>query len=313
MSVAGHSPPPFFRRGPAPLAQLTAFVLVSLALIVADVRFDALPQVRALGGTALSPVQHLIAFPSHMVREIGRYFTSLTSALNENRELRQARVEAARLLLRQHYLEDENLRLRRLLDLRDQLGAEGRVADILFAARDPFSRRVVIDKGAQQGIVEGRAVIDADGVIGQVVRTYPLTAEVALLTDTNQAIPVRIARSGLRAVLFGAGSNRLELRFLAANADVQPGDLVETSGLDGVYLPGLPVAKVIGRDDGGDFAFARVLCSPVAGIESQGMVMVLDPPPPAPERPAGFEPVTPRNIPGERARSDANRSTRRTP
>ena len=295
MSVAGHSPPPFFRRGPAPLAQLAAYALLSIALIVADVRFDALQQVRTVSGIALSPIQQVIAFPTQVVERIATYFTRLTSALDALRASEREQLEAGPLLLRQRYLEDENQRLRNLLDLRQYLGVQGRVATVLFVARDAFSRHVIVDKGSSDGINNGDAVIDADGVIGQVVRTYPLTAEVALLTDSNQAIPVRIARNGLRAVLFGAGDGRLELRYLAANADVQANDLVETSGLDGVYLPGLPVARVIGRDDKGDYSFARVLCTPVSGIESQTTVMIVPPPAIAIKRPEGFESVTARN------------------
>ncbi len=289
MSVAGHTPPPFFRRGPAPLAQLTVFVLVALALIVADVRFDALQQVRRAAGVVLSPVQQALAFPASATQRLAEYFTLLSTALTQMRDLQREQAEAAPRLLREGHLEDENRRLRALLDLRERLPVTGRVAEVLYAARDPFSRHVIIDKGSQHGIGEGNAVIDAGGVVGQVVRVFPLTAEVALLTDSNHAIPVQVERNGLRAVLFGAGAGRLELRYLAANADVVPGDRIITSGLDNVYLSGLPVASVLGRDNDSAHAFARVLCEPLAGVETQGMVMVLPPPPDKPASPEGFE------------------------
>jgi rod shape-determining protein MreC len=152
---------------------------------------------------------------------------------------------------------------------------EGRIAEILYAARDPFSRRVIIDKGSQQGIAPGQAVVDDIGVIGQVARVFPLTSEVLLLTDKEQAIPVAVQRNGLRAVLAGAGAGMMELRFLAANAEVQVGDILVTSGLDGVYLPGLPVARVVKIDRDASFSFARIICTPLAGVERHGLALVL--------------------------------------
>jgi len=191
--------------------------------------------------------------------------------------LRQQRLEASKLLLRQRYLEEENRRLRELVDMRASLPVKGRLAEIIYAARDPFVHRVFIDKGLQQGIKAGQVVVDEQGVMGQVVRSFPLTAEVSLLTDKQQAIPVVVQRTGLRAILSGTGNGTLEVQFLASSVDVQVGDYLVTSGLDGVYLPGLPVAKVskVQRDDA--YAFARIFCEPVASIESHSLVLVLAP------------------------------------
>jgi rod shape-determining protein MreC len=169
----------------------------------------------------------------------------------------------------------ENQRLRALLDMKARQPAEGHVAQIVFAARDPFARKVIIDLGSQGGIVPGGAVVDSIGVVGQVTRVYPLASEVTLLTDKDQAIPVQVLRNGLRAVLFGAGAGALELRFLAANADVQAGDVLVTSGLDGIYLPGLPVAKVTRVDHDAAYTFAHILCQPIAAVDSAGQVLVL--------------------------------------
>jgi rod shape-determining protein MreC len=167
------------------------------------------------------------------------------------------------------------MRLRALLDMRARQPVEGRIAEILYAARDPFSRRVIIDKGIQHGISAGQAVVDDIGVIGQVARVFPLTSEVLLLTDKDQAIPVEVQRNGLRAVLAGAGAGMMELRFLAANAEIQVGDILVTSGLDGVYLPGLPVAKVARIDRDSAYSFARITCAPLAGVERHGLALVL--------------------------------------
>ncbi len=290
MSVVGHQPPPFFKRGPAPLARLAFFLAISLALLVTDLRFRTLEWLRLGVATAIYPLQQAGEMPVEMIGGLGSYFTSLEALKKENADLRHRQLATANLLLRQEHLELENTRLRALLDMKARQPAEGRVAEILYAARDPFSRRVIIDKGLQQGIAAGQAVVDEAGVIGQVTRAFPLTSEVTLLTDKDQAIPVEVLRNGLRAVLAGAGAGALELRFLAANADVQVGDTLVTSGLDGIYLPGLPVAKVARVDRGTTYAFARILCEPLAGVERHGEVLVLGkrimPVPPPDEAPA---------------------------
>lgn len=282
--VVGHNPPPFFKRGPAPLARLSFFVALSLVLLVADLRYATLEWARLAIATALWPLQRAGQAPAEAVERTGNYFSSLTSLKAENDALRKRHLAVANLLLRQQHLEQENMRLRALLDMRESQSAKGHVAEILFAARDPFSRRVIIDRGSQDGLERGQVVIDDIGVVGQLTRVFPLMSEVTLLTDKDQAIPIQIQRNGLRAVLFGAGAGGLDLRYLAANADVEVGDMLVTSGLDDVYLPGFPVARVAHIDRDNSYAFARIQCEPLAGVERYGHVLVLDKknPPPVP-------------------------------
>ena len=275
MSVVGHAPPPFFKRGPAPLVRLAFFVTLSLVLLVADLRFHTLEWARLAVATVAWPLQRVTGMPIDAAGDFGAYLSRQSTLLRENEELRRRQLGTANLLLRQDHLEQENKRLRALLDMRTRQPVEGRIAEILYAARDPFSRRVIIDKGSQQGIAPGQAVVDDIGVIGQVTRVFPLTSEVLLLTDKDQAIPVAVQRNGLRAVLAGAGAGMMELRFLAANAEVQVGDILVTSGLDGVYLPGLPVARVAKIDRDSSHSFARITCVPLAGVERHGLALVL--------------------------------------
>jgi rod shape-determining protein MreC len=277
MSVVGHSPPPFFKRGVAPLARLAIFVALSLFLLIVDLRFRTLDMLRATIATAIYPLQQLAYRPVEFLGGAGQYFSSLATLQGENNELRERQLATANQLLRQEHLELENRRLRELLDMRERQPAKGQVADVLYAARDPFSRRVIIDKGMQHDISGGQIVVDDLGVVGQVTRVFPLISEVTLLTDKNQAIPVQVQRSGLRAVLAGAGAGQMELRFLATNAEVEVGDVLVTSGLDGVYLPGLPVAKVVKIDRDAAYTFAHILCEPLAGVERNGQVLVLAP------------------------------------
>lgn len=304
MSSVGHVPPPFFKRGPAPLARLIFFVSLSVVLLVADLRFHALESVRMATSTLTYPLQRLAYLPIEAASGVGKYFTTLTTLHRENDVLRRQQLEVANKLLRQRYLEDENRRLRALLDMRAQQPVKGMVADIQYAARDPFSRRVVIGKGSQDGIQPGEAVVDEVGVIGQVTRVFPLMSEVTLVTDKNQAVPVEVQRNGLRAILAGAGSNGLELRFLASNAEVQVGDILITSGLDGIYQRGLPVAKVVAIERDTSFRFARIRCEPLAGVERHGQVLVLSTAPKLPELPEDLtrkaEPSKGRNIMGPR-------------
>lgn len=283
-SVTGYAPPPFFKRGPAPLVRLVFFSALSIALLVADLRFHTLEWTRLVIATVGWPLQRAASLPLDVAGEAGAYFVRLSTLQKENAALHRQQLEAAKLLLRQRHLEEENRRLRTLLDMRDQQPVRGQLAEIIYAARDPFSRRVVIDRGLRHGIQAGQVVVDERGVIGQVARSFLLTAEVLLLTDKQQAIPVQVQRNGLRAVLAGAGGGRMEMRFTAANADVQVGDILVTSGLDGIYLPGLPVAKVAKMDRDNASAFARIVCAPLAGIEHHSLVLVLEPRSPLPPR-----------------------------
>ena len=288
MSLVGHQPPPIFRRGPAPLVRLLIFVSLCLAMLVADLRFRYLEVLRQGMSVATYPLQMAAATPADFVRNASVYFATLIQVQIDNADLRRKQLDAAEQLLRFDQLERENAQLRGLLEMSQRIGVRSVAADVLYDAPDPFARKVILDRGAQQGIEPGLAVVDAQGVLGQVTRVYPIQSEVTLLTDRNQAIPVKVVRNGLRGVLFGVGQGRLELRFVLASADVQPGDQLVTSGLDGVFLPGLPVA-VVGTVDREADAFARIACTPLAGVERSTQVLVIGrevlPPPPPPQEP----------------------------
>ncbi len=275
MPVVGHQPPAFFKRGPAPLARLAFFVILSLSLLVLDLRFHYLERVRQGVAIVIYPLQRAAYVPAELLDRVGGYFNSLSSLQEDNARLKRKELEAANWLLRQQHLELENQRLRRLLDMKERQPVAAVLAEILYAANDPFTRRIIVDKGTQHGVAAGQAVVDESGLIGQVTRAYPLQSEATLITDKNQAVPVQIVRNGLRAVLFGAGGGQLELRFLAANADVVPGDLVVTSGLDAIYQAGLPVAKVTHIDRNAAYTFASILCEPAAGVEKHDQVLIL--------------------------------------
>ena len=256
-----HQPPPFFKRGPAPLARLTFYAALSLALIFVDSRFQTLELLRQGLSLFTHPIQQAAHAPVEALQNVGSYFSAISRFQDENARLKRAQLDVAETRLRTQHLEVENERLRKLLDVKSRLKANGRVTQILYAARDPFSRRVIADKGQQDNIIPGQPVVDDAGVVGQVTRVFPFVSEITLITDKEQAVPVQVVRNGLRSVVFGLGNGQLELRFMPANADVQIGDLLVTSGLDGIWLPGLPVAKVVSIERDTSYSFARIYLS----------------------------------------------------
>ncbi|MCK9259023.1 MAG: rod shape-determining protein MreC [Azoarcus sp.] len=292
MTFAGHQPPPIFNRGPAPLVRLLLFVSLCLMILVADLRFRYLEVLRQGLSVATYPLQMAAATPADFVRNASVYFATLVRVQLENADLRRKQLGSGERLLRFELLERENAQLRSLLEMSRRVGVRSIAADILYDAPDPFARKVILDRGAQQGVEPGLAVVDAAGVLGQVTRVYPIQSEVTLLTDRNQAIPVQVLRNGLRGVLFGIGQGRLEVRFVIATADIQAGDTLVTSGLDGVFVPGLPVAEIESVDRESD-AFARIMCRPLAGVERSAQVLVLGRQVLPPPRPADEDAVPP--------------------
>lgn len=264
---------------------MTFYLALSLALFVIDLRLQSLDPLRRLVAAVTDPVQRVAQMPGGLVDHARGYLRGLDDLLSENAQLKQTQLRLAPDLARLEHLETENDRLRKLLAVKEREKAQGEVAQIMYTARDPFSHRVVIDKGQQSGITAGQPAIDEAGVVGQVTRVFPFSAEITLITDKDQAVPVQVVRSGQRSVVFGLGGGQLELRYLPANADIKEGDLLVTSGLDGIFLPGFPVARVSSIERENSYAFARIRCEPLAAVENFGEVLVLAARQPLPPRP----------------------------
>ena len=271
-----HSPPPFFNRGPAPLVRLAFFASLSFALLVLDARFRYTEGLRSVLALAAYPLQVVANLPAALGERVSAHFVSQAQLREENAELRAKVLETSLGAQRYEAARAEAGQLRRLIGAGERLPLKSQPAEIVYGGRDPYSRKVVIDKGSQNGVRAGSPVLDESGVIGQVTRAHALASEVTLLTDKDQAIPVQVVRNGLRAVAFGAGSSgMLELRFMAANAEIQNGDRLVTSGIDGTYPPGIPVATVARIERDAAYAFARIVCQPAAGVEGGRYVLVL--------------------------------------
>jgi rod shape-determining protein MreC len=271
-----HSPPPFFKRGPAPLVRLFFFATLSLALLVLDARFRYAETLRSGLALVAYPLQRIATAPFELAAQVGGYFTLQSRLIEENERLRSKALAYSQDAQRLQATEAEAAQLRRLIGAAEQVPVKSAPAEILYSTRDPYAHKVFIDRGARSGVRPGSPVADEGGVVGQVTRVHPLVSEVTLLTDPNQAIPVRIVRNGLRAVAFGAGaSGMLELRFMAANAEIQNGDRLVTSGIDGTYPPGLHVATVVRIERDAEHSFARIVCKPAAGVDRGRFVLVL--------------------------------------
>ena len=282
------TPPPIFRQGLSALTKLALCSALAVFLMVADARFELTQPLRALLATALHPVQRALLVPVALWERSDDYAGGLQAALASEAAARRALAVQAERAIRVEQLLSENERLRELLDLRASFTVKSQAAEVLYESTDPYSRKVVIDRGQTQGLVAGSPVITEAGVIGQLTRLYPLSSEVTLLVDKDAAVPVLNVRTGSRSVALGSASgDGLELRFMAGNADVQVGDELQTSGIDGVYPPGLPVARVVDVDRKSQAGFARIRLLPVASPDAVRHVLVLEPiglqqPPPIP-------------------------------
>jgi rod shape-determining protein MreC len=288
-----YSPPPLFKQGPSALARLIFFVALSFALLISDARFKTLEVVRGVLGAGLYPLQRAALVPRDLFMGAADFAVTGATLRADNTQLHARNLQLSQQANEAATLAAENAHLRALLQLSQQIGAQTTPAEIQYDTRDPFTQKVVIGRGSQQNIQNGSPVVSEDGVIGQVTRVFPMQSEVTLLTDKDQAVPVEIVRTGLRSVIYGTPQGALlDLRFVPISADVQAGDELVTSGLDGVYPEGLPVAKVLRVDKQADTAFARVVCAPVATVRGAHQVLVLHYVSQVPPRPEDLEPAS---------------------
>ncbi|MES2535351.1 MAG: rod shape-determining protein MreC [Pseudomonadota bacterium] len=271
-----YSPPPLFKQGASARVKVVFFALIAIVLLVVDARMRALPPIRQVVGNMLYPLQAVALMPRDAIFAVGDYFLTLSTLQKENKLLKRERVENAQQMQQAQQLLAENTQLRKLLGAAERLPIKSVLSEILYDTRDSFTRKIVMDRGARHGVALGQPVIDDIGVVGQVTRVFALTSEVTLLTDRDQAISVQVLRSGVRSVAYGGGqSGVLDLRFMAANADIQKGDVLVTSGIDGVYPAGLAVATVTQVENKSSDAFARVVCQPAAGINRNKHLLIL--------------------------------------
>jgi rod shape-determining protein MreC len=272
-----YTPPPFFNRGPPPVVRLLLCCLLSIALLISDARYQYLDGVRQVVAVIVYPLQRLAAAPAAIFNRISEFFFTQSALRADNARLSEENLRNASTLQKYDALAAENAHLRQLLEVRQRAPETALAAEVLYAGRDRFARKVIIDKGSQEGVRAGQPAIDQIGVVGQVTRVYPWLSEITLITDKDQVVPVQNMRNGLRAVIGGTGADeQLELKFIPLNGDFQNGDRLVTSGVDGVYPPGLPVAEVSNVERNAAHRFARITCKPLAGVASHRQVLIVN-------------------------------------
>ena len=280
LASLGRDPPPFFRQGPSALSRLALFSALALLLMVADARFQMVQPLRAGIATALYPMQWLMLQPLSLSQHVHARMDGMFSQEATVQQLRQQLAEQRQRAQQTEQLVLENQRLRGILNLQERELPGAVVAQVVYDAADPYTRKVILDKGENHGVHLASPVIDELGLLGQVTRVFPLSSEVTLITDRDHAIPVVNARTGARGVAYGENTRNadaLELRFMAANADVTAGDLLTTSGVDGVYPAGLPVARIDKVERRTEAVFARIGCVPIAMVAGAQHVLILLP------------------------------------
>lgn len=279
----------FFNRGPSPAVRLVFFILLSSLLLFVDARYRYLESTRSALSVLVSPIQQLATVPGAIWRQIGNLFYTQSAQRDlakDNDALRQQHQLDAAQLLQLQALQLENRQLRNLIELPQRHEFKAQLAELIYAERNVFQRKVLINKGANADVRIGQVVMDDVGIVGQITRVYPWLSEVTLITEKDHAVPVQVLRNGLRTILFGSGdTSQLSLRYMPVSADIQDDDMLITSGIDGIYPQGIPVAKVMKIERDPAYPFAKVTCLPLAGVDKNRHLLILSSLPKLPERP----------------------------
>jgi rod shape-determining protein MreC len=283
----------FFNRGPSPLVRLIFFVALSLLLLFVDARYQYLESARKVLSILVQPIQRVATAPAKIWQQLSEFFTTQSTLLADNQQLRQQHGADMAHGQQMQFIQAENQQLRQLVAAQQRASYPMQMAEIVYVERDVFKRKVFVDKGAQANVQTGQVVLDDGGVVGQVTRVYPLLSEVTLITDKDHAVPVQVLRNGLRAVVFGAGDiHTLTLRYMPISVDIQNDDVLVTSGIDGTYPAGLPVARVSKIERDAAYPFARIVCTPIAGVDRQRHLLIVSGLPKLPEAPPVEEPAS---------------------
>ena len=271
------------------MARLVFFAMLSLLLLFVDARYRYLESTRSALSVLVLPIQRLATLPGALWQQTSDFIITQSTQrvlIKQNDDLNQQHQLDAAQLLQLQALELENQQLRNLegLPIRNEFSTQ--LAEIIYAERDVFKRKVLINKGADAEVRIGQVVMDDVGIVGQITRVYPWLSEVTLVTEKDHAVPVQVLRNGLRTIVFGAGdASQLSLRYMPTSADIQSDDVLVTSGIDGIYPPGIPVAKVVKVERDAAYPFAHVTCLPLAGVDKHRHLLIMSSLSVLPERP----------------------------
>jgi rod shape-determining protein MreC len=294
---------PLYGRGPSPGLRFTLYALLSIVLMYYDRHGQVVHRIRYGLQAITYPIQVAVSTPSVAWQWLTASLQTRDALRAENAQLRGQLRELELKSMRQDALEQENTQLRDLRASLPPLIKHWQLAQIIDVETDPLRQRIVIDKGARDGVHANQAVVDAHGILGQTDRVGPWSSEVLLVTDPEGAIPVQLTRNGLRTIAVGSGNDgELVLPYLASNADIRSGDLLVTSGLGGVYPAGFPVGRVIGVGRESNELPAQVRAAPVADMERDREVLLLEFSADNPAAPAPNPPIAPRPTPKAKAK-----------
>jgi rod shape-determining protein MreC len=276
MSAAGRANERLGRGGFSIGVRFLLLAIVCIALMLLDRREQHLVRVRQALSVVVHPVRVAVDLPFSTWQSLRETFAARDALIAENQQFRRQRLETESRLQRLEALERENARLRLLLDSTARVGSRALVAEILSVDLDPYRQRLDLNRGLVDNVFVGQALIDAQGVVGQVVRVGPLTSEAVLITDADHAVPVSVNRNGLRTIAVGTGdSDRLRLPYLTNNADIAVGDLLISSGLGGVFPAGYPVARVLEVKRRPDQPFAEIIAEPASSLDREREVLLV--------------------------------------
>ncbi len=294
MAIARNDTATLFAEGTASTLRLIVYLALAATLMVVDHRAGYIEDLRRLTGVLVEPVYRIAALPADVARATRTAVVSQDTLAKENRELRDALLLAQARLNRLDALVAQNARLKDLLDAQTSLGLSVQLARLIDVDLDPFRPRVVLNVGANQGVTVGQPVIDAHGIMGQVIEVLGNTSVVMLITDPTHAIPVMVERSGLRTIAYGTGAiDRLELPNIPISADVQVGDRLVTSGLGGRFPAGFPVGEILSISTDSSSLFAAAQARPAAALDRSGDVLLLRDQPQPYGAPAPIEEIGP--------------------
>ena len=305
MALARNDTATLFAEGTASTLRLIAYLALAATLMVVDHRAGYLEDLRRLTGVLVEPVYRIAALPADVARATRTAVVSQDTLAKENRELRDALLLAQARLNRLDALVAQNARLKDLLDAQTSLGLSVQLARLIDVDLDPFRPRVVLNVGERQGVTVGQPVIDAHGIMGQIVEVLDNTSVAMLITDPTHAIPVMVERSGLRTIAYGTGAiDRLELPNIPISADVQVGDRLVTSGLGGRFPAGFPVGEILSISTDSSSLFAAAQARPAAALDRSGDVLLLRDQPQPYGAPAPIEEIgPPRDLAGPGAKA----------
>jgi len=268
--------PAFFVRGASPFSRMVFFCALSIVLMAVDSQVNYLSKFRQAFIGGLHPLEQVANIPSELIRDTRKYFSTHNQLVQENYLLKQKAFEHQVKLQRLKALTAENEHLRSLLGGNIPIQPRAILGDISHTGRDPFRNVVIVNRGSSHNIKAGQAVVDSNGVIGQVTRVYPFSSEVTLITDKNLSIPIQVERNQLRAIAFGQSGNTLDIPYLPTNVDIKIGDKLVTSGIDGIYPSGLAVATVTKIEQDPASPFAKIISTPTAEVSHHLQLLILE-------------------------------------